>query len=215
MKYLSLLALCFTVTSVYAQLNLPEAKKAAQNHGFHSYSYHTQFEGHKGYGAPIVITSDSGAVFFGGGVNIVKLDKNGQLQWKRFIQPAFDELETQSVIQDQEGNYYAFTLSYNYNQHRGGTERVIHLDKNGNILWDKTLGEYAKMNNPHCSYIHLLDDGRLELRGHIVTERQEKGKDPEYHFWTGWLDNKGGVTQKIGDIINWSDAAWKKFLEAE
>jgi len=210
--------------SIHAQdatlqvLTLSNVKTIAREHNYRSYSYHEEFEGHEGYAAPVILIADGGAVFFGDteeSVNVVKLNKNGEVEWKAPIITKFDEMETQSVIQDQNGNYFAFVISYNYGKYRGGSERVIHLNEEGKILWDKTLGDYTLMNNPHCSYIHLLEDGRLALRGHIVTEPQEKGDDPEYHFWEGWLNNKGDITQEIGDVIDWSDPGWKNFFKVE
>lgn len=219
MKYLSII-LFFVSSSGFGQLTLSEAKTAALEYNVRSYSYHVKFEGHEGYAAPIILIADGGTIFFGDSeddksVNIVKLDKDGNAEWQSHIRAKFDEMETQSIIQDQGGYYYAFVLSYDYSKYRGSCERVINLDKGGNILWDKTLGDYTLKDNPHCSYIHLLEDGRLELRGHIVTEPAKKADDPEYHFWTSWLNNKGDRTQEIGDVIDWSDPNWTKFLEVK
>ena len=71
------------------------------------------------------------------------------------------------------------------------------------------------IDNPQCSYIHLNEDGRLELRGQIVTERAKEGSDPEYHFWTSWLNSKGELTVEIGDVIDWSDPSWETFYEVK
>lgn len=220
MKNALTLILLFITLTAFAQLTLPAAKTAAEEYNFRSYSYHEQFEGHDGYAAPIILLANGGTVFFGDAEDeksmiLVQLNKEGFLVWQTPINLMFNEMETQSVVHDREGNFYAFVLSYNYSKYRGSTERVIHLDKNGKILWDKTLGDYTLKNNPHCSYIHLLDDGRLALRGHIVTDAAKEGDDPEYHFWQGWLNKKGEWTQEIGKVIDWADPSWKDFFKVE
>jgi hypothetical protein len=220
MKNALTLILLFITLTAFAQLTLPAAKTAAEEYNFRSYSYHEQFEGHDGYAAPIILLANGGTVFFGDAEDeksmiLVQLNKEGTLVWQTPINLMFNEMETQSVVHDREGNFYAFVLSYNYSKYRGSTERVIHLDKNGKILWDKTLGDYTLKNNPHCSYIHLLDDGRLALRGHIVTDAAKEGDDPEYHFWQGWLNKKGEWTQEIGKVIDWADPSWKDFFKVE
>ena len=220
MKNIPILILLFISSASFAQLTLSAAKIAAEEYNFRTYSYHQQFEGHNGYAAPIILLANDGAIFFGDSedeesVNLVQLDKEGNLVWQTPISAKFDEMETQSVIQDKDENYYAFVLSYNYSKYRGSSERVIHLDKNGKILWDIMMGNYTLKNNPQCSYIHLLDDGRLALRGHIVSEAAKEGDDPEYHFWQGWLNNKGEWTQEIGNVIDWADPSWKDFLKVE
>ena len=169
------------------QMVISDVKEAGMAYNLHSYSDHQQFEGHTGYAAPIFLTADGGAAFFGdlaGSVNIIKLASGGQLGWNVPIRAKFNVMETKSIIQDNDGNYYAFVLSYNYAKYRGSTERIISLTKDGNMLCDIKLGDYELENNPHCSYIRLADNGQLELRGHIVVEPKKEGADPEYHFWS-------------------------------
>jgi len=221
MKYLFLL-LSLGSSLAFGQLSIDEAKKAFYSYKLGSYEYHEQFTGHKGYGAPVIVTSDGGAAFFGGSGDstgtyglIVKLDKNSREEWKQAIRPQFDEIETQSVVQDITGSFYVFLLSYNTKKYRGGCERIVHLDKKGTIIWDKMIGEYDIMNNPVIAYIKALDDGRIALRGHVVTKKPPEGKDPEYFFWEGWIDNKGRLTQKTGDVIDWANQDWQKLFKPE
>lgn len=209
------------VSSVaFGQMTIEQARELAQKNHALSYSYHQKFEGHKGYGAPIIITNDGGVAFFtsgvaGSDVEITKLDETGNVLWQAPVKRKHNEMEVQSVVEGTDGDIYAFILSYNYDVYRGGSERVVHVDKNGKILWDIILGDYGLVNSPHCSWIHLNKDGKLELRGHIVPKAKEEGKDPVYHYWTGWLNDKGELEQKVGDVINWSDPAAKKFTEVE
>ena len=206
----------------YGQMTIESARTEARKYKLGSYSYHEDFIGHAGYGAPLILTADGGASFYGDTGDstgsygqMVKLDKTGIEEWKQIIRPQFDEMESQSVAEDTKGNFYLFMLSYDSKRYRGGSERVICLDKSGKILWDKTIGEYTLTRNPVVSYIRSLKDGRIYLRGHIVPEEPVKGKDPEYRFWEGWIDSQGKMTQKTGDVINWSDKKWETLFKPE
>ena len=217
MKYLFVFLL-LTSSTVYGQLTIDIAKDSVLKYHLGSYSYHQQFIGYKGYGAPIVLTADGGAAAYGDGdegAMLVKLDKNGRKQWIQIIPPKGDEMESQSVVQDVNGNYYAFMLVYDNTKYRGGCERVVHLSKTGVIVWDKIIGSCSLVNNPIVSYIRMLKDGRIALRGHIVIEKPAEGKDPSYHYWEGWINNKGALTQKTGNVIDWSNQDWQKRFKPE
>ncbi len=183
-----------------------------------TYSYHEQFIGHKGYGAPLILTSDGGGAAFGDGdegIMLVKVDANGTEQWKSILPPKGDEGESQSVVQDKLGNYYVFSLVYDETKYRGGCERAVFLNKTGKVVWDKFIGSCQLVNNPTVSYIKALDDGRIALRGHVVKVKPAEGKDPVYHFWEGWLDKTGKLTQKSGDVIDWKDPKWQDLFKPE
>ena len=219
MKLITILFLLST-TIGFSQISIKDAKTMAKNYNMISYSYHQPFEGHKGYAAPIIITNNNGILFFGntkenGIPSLMHLNSTGELVWTTPILKKHDEMEIQSVVQDLDGNFYAFLLSYKYSAYRGGSERVIKLDSTGKIKWDIILGEYGLVNSPHCSYIKLHEDGRISLRGHVVTDKAVEGKDPEYKSWQGWLNTKGELIQKIGTVIDWSNSDWKKFLEVD
>jgi len=219
MKYLFVI-LSLVSSLAYGQLSTDEARKVFYSYKLGSYDYHEQFIGHTGYGAPVISTSDGGAAFFGGTGDstgsfglIVKLDKEGREEWKQTIRPLFDEIETQSVVQDKSGNFYVFMLSYDRTKYRGGCERIVCLGRNGIILWDNIIGECAQLNNPIIAYIRSLEDGRISLRGHIAIKKPAKGEDPKYYFWEGWIDDKGKLTQKTGDVIDWANQDWEKLFK--
>jgi hypothetical protein len=221
MKILTLI-LCSVTTLAFAQLSLEDTRNLVSVYKTGSYSYHEEFIGFKSYGAPVIQTADGGAAIFGGWADekgscglLAKVDKNGKEQWKQIVRPQFDEMEAQSVVEDKNGNLYVFLISYDYKRYRGGTERVLCYSKLGTLLWDKTFGTYDVMNSPTISYIHALPNGRIELRGHIVTDKPAEGKDPVYRDWDGWLDAKGNLTQKTGNTIDWSKGEWQKRLKAQ
>jgi hypothetical protein len=217
------LILLITIPSIaFGQMSIENARNLVSVYRVGSYSYHEEFIGHKWYGAPVILTADGGAAVFGGWADekgscglLAKVDKNGKEQWKQIVRPQFDHIETQSVVEDKAGNIYVFLLSYDHKKYRGGTERVLCYDKTGKLLWDKTLGTYDVMNSPTVSYIRALPDGRVELRGHVVTDKPEENKDPIYREWDGWLDNKGNLKEKVGEVIVWSKGEWQKRLKPE
>jgi hypothetical protein len=221
MKYLFVI-LSLVSSFAYGQLTIDEARKAFYSYKLGSYDYHEQFIGHPGYGAPVITTSDGGAAFFGGTEDstgaigmIVKLDKNGRETWKQAIRTQPDKIETQSVVQDNSGDFYVFMLSYDSKKYRGGCERIVYLNKSGTIVWDKTISKCEMINNPTINYIRSLKDGRVALRGHMATREPKQGKDPEYYYWEGWIDNKGKLTQKTGALIDWANQEWEKLFKPE
>jgi hypothetical protein len=211
--------LVFISATVNGQLSIDVARDSSvRKYHMGSYSYHEDFIGHAGYGAPLILTSDGGSAAFGDGdegTMLVKLDKTGKQQWKKIIKPMGDELESQSVAQDKNGNFYVFQLVYDNTKYRGGCERVVCLNKAGTVLWGKFIGSCLLVNNPVVSYIRSLPDGRIYLRGHIVKKTPPEGKDPEYHFWEGWLNSAGVLTQKSAEVIDWKNSEWQKRFKPE
>lgn len=207
---------CFLLFSgaAFGQLTMDSLKKIVQPYRLGYSTYFEPFAGHAGFGGPYVLTSDGGGAAFGDNT-LYKFSKAGKEEWKRVIKAQFDEMETQVVAQDSKGNLYAFMLSYDRKRYRGGSERVVCYDKKGKLLWDKMLGAYTLMNNPTISYVKPLDDGRIYMRGHVVTEKPAEGKDPVYHYWEGWLDATGKFTQKANEVIDWGNGEWQKKFKPE
>jgi hypothetical protein len=204
----------------FAQLSIESAKKACRPYQLGLYSYHEKFIGKAGFAAPLVLTSDGGAAQFGNatseqvqGALLVKLNSGGKEEWKLFIRPEFDEVEAQSVIQDQKGNFMVFLLSYDQKRYRGGTQRVLRIDPKGKILWDKTVGLYSVMKSPTFNSISLSENQQVYIRGQIVTDVPASGKDPLYRYWEGWINAEGTLTQKSHEVIDWKSAKWKPWME--
>jgi len=218
MKYLAIVPL-FVQSLAFGQLTIEAAHDSAVlKYHIGTYSYHEEFIGHKGYGAPLILTADGGGAAFGDGdegTMLVKMDKTGKITWKKIIVPKGEEVESQSVVQDAAGNFYVCQLVYDHSKYRGGCERMICLSKTGAILWDKYIGSFTLLNNPTIAYMRTLSDGRIALRGQVVTKTPPQDKDPEYHFWEGWLNSKGVLTQKVGEVINWGNEDWKKKFKPE
>jgi hypothetical protein len=213
MKYL-IAFLLITHSFAFAQLSMDSARAIVAKYRLGYSTYFEPFVEKPGYGAPWILTSDGGAAAFGDNM-LYKFNNKGKEQWMRRVTPQFNELETQGVAQDTKGNLYVFMLSYDNKRYRGGSERVLCYDKSGKILWDKTLGAYAVVENPIVSYIKPQPDGKIYMRGHIVKEKPVEGKDPVYRFWEGWLDSTGKLTQKAGDVIDWGKDEWQKKFKPE
>lgn len=211
-------ALLFSAVAANGQLKLEDTQASTIKYHIGSYSYHDTFKGHKGYGAPVILTADGGAALFGDGdegAMLLKLDKTGKEQWKRKIAPKFDEVESQSVVENAKGNFYVFQLVYDESRYRGGSERVVCINKAGAIVWDKFIGSFSEVNNPIVSYIRAEPDGKIYLRGHVVRQKPPEGQDPKALYWEGWLDAAGKLTEKTGEEIDWGKDDWQKRLKPE
>lgn len=221
MRYILIGAFLSVLVTARAQMNLEQARQASLQFHLSSYSYHEEFLGHAGYGAPVILTADSGAAAFGDGDEgpmLIKFNRSGEVQWKTKFPSKGEEMELQSVVQAKSGDYYVFALVYDNARfkYRGGCERSALINKKGTIVWDKYIGTCAMVNSPTISYIRALPDGRIALRGHIVKQVPPKDKNPTYLFWEGWLNSKGVMTQKAGEVIDWKKTVeWKSRLKPE
>jgi len=218
----SLLAMMLlTHTAAYGQLTMDAAKEAVRPFHISSYSYHEQFIGHKNYGAPIILTADSGAAAFGHGDDgpiLMKFSKDAKVQWKCVIPAKGSEMELQSVVQSKFGGFYVFILVYDEAKfkYRGGCERALLINKQGAVIWDKYIASCGVLNSPTISYIRAQEDGSIALRGHVVRQKPVQGQDPSYLFWESSLDNKGVLKQKEGDKIDWSKKEeWQSRLKPD
>ena len=212
MRYIIILLL-FVNVHVYGQLTFKQAQDSLRKYHLGVSIYFADFEGHKLYGAGTNLTNDGGAAGFGDGDNgleLIKLDKTGKMQWRSGIKKLFGETEPQCVVQDNLGNFYLFLLEYNPDGYRGGSERMVCFSSQGKMLWEMMLGKYTLINNPVVSYVRALDDGRIEMRGHIVKAEPQPGKDPLYYYWQCWCNGKKELTTKTGELIDWSNPEWKK-----
>jgi hypothetical protein len=211
MKY-SIFILFMVNIQAFGQLTFQQAQDSLRKYHLGASTYFEEFEGHELYGSGINLTKEGGAAGFGDGDNgleLIKLDNAGKTEWRRSIKKQFEETEAQCVAQDSHGNFYLFMLNYNPEGYRGGSERLVCFSNKGVLLWDKMLGNYTLLNNPVVSYVKTLNDGRIEMRGHIVKEKPLPGKDPLYHFWQGWCNSKAVLTTKTGDVIDWKNPEWK------
>src|SRR4051812_12891228 len=162
---------CFVIlvllsNSSFAQLTLDTLKIIVQPLHLGYSSYFSEFAGKPGYGGPYFLTKDGGGAAFGDNV-LYKFDKTGKQVWKRAIKDRYQEMETQVAAGDTKGNLFCFMLEYNTKVYRGGNERIVCYDKTGKLLFDKTIGKAAALNNPIVSYVKPSGDGKIYMRGHV------------------------------------------------
>lgn len=209
----------FLCSTAFGQLTIEAAQDSlVRKYHIGASTYFEQFVGHRGYGAVVILTSDGGAAAFGDGdegLMLYKLDKTGKMQWKKKIARKGTEMEPQCVVQDSKGNFYTIALVYGLSGYQGGCERVVYVNKSGAVGWDKLIGTCQLINNPTVSYARTMEDGRVALRGQVVTQKPAAGKDPDYHFWEGWIGSTGVITQKTGDVIDWSKDDWQRLFKPE
>ncbi len=200
-------------TLSYGQLTMDSLKKIVAPLRLGYSTYFSDFAGKAGYGGPWILTKDGGGAAFGDNV-LYKFDKKGKETWKRPIKDRYEEMETQVTAEDTKGNLFCFMLEYNRKVYQGGNERLVCYDKTGKLLFDKTIGKTAALNNPIVSYVKPTDDGRIYLRGHVAKEKKENG-DPKYLYWEGWIDALGKLTQTTGEEIDWGKQEWQKKFKPE
>lgn len=219
MKKLALPFLLIVSAASFGQLTIKQAQDSlVTKYHIGASTYFEEFVGHAGYGALVIITADGGAAAFGDGdegTMLYKTDKSGKVQWKRQVSPKGTEQEPQCVVQDNKGNFYVIMLVYGTTKYRGGCQRIVLINKSGVIGWDKYIGSCQMVNSPTISYARTLPDGRVALRGQIVTKAPPADKDPTYNFWEGWINSAGVLTQKVGGVIDWKNEEWKKFFKPE
>ena len=86
---------------------------------------------------------------------IVKLDKNGLMQWSKAIGGLYDD-EAYSIIQTRDNNYVITGATYSFGA--GNYDfYVVKLDSNGNLIWNRTYGSTA--SDYSYSIIETSDGG--------------------------------------------------------
>lgn len=128
---------------------------------------------------------------------VVKLDKDGEVQWDRAYGGRADE-ELWTVIAVEAGGYILGGCSYSgqgcdkTEASRGGADYwVVRIDEHGNILWDRTFGGsgddwlYAIQPAPGGGF--LLGGATLSWQGEDRTEPLRGGRD----YWVVRIDAFG------------------------
>lgn len=206
----------------FGQMTYEKASELSRKYEVYAYSYFEGFAGKPGYAAAVILTHDGGCAFLGEwyegenhGPLLIKLDSAGNEQWQTKLKGSYDESESQGIVQDSNGNFYVFALVYSNSGYRGGCERVMCVSAKGTLIWDNLIGKFTLVNRPTFSYIHADENGKIELRGHIVKETPAEGKDPDSYYWSAWLNADGSMEQTTGQLINWETDKWQDWYKAE
>ncbi|MBK9192103.1 MAG: hypothetical protein IPM77_11650 [Crocinitomicaceae bacterium] len=212
----------FCSVQAMAQISYEKASELSRNYEVYAYSYFEGFAGKQGYASSVILTLDGGCAFLDEwyeendhGPLLIKLDKDGKEQWKTKLKGGYEESESQGIVEDAGGNFYVFALVYTSTGYLGGCERVMCVSPSGELNWDKLIGAFTLENSPTFSYIHSDKNGKVELRGHIAKEKPAEGKDPDYYYWSAWLDSKGDIVEETGKRIDWANDNWQQWYIAE
>ncbi len=138
----------------------------------------------------IIQTKDGGYTIAGGTgrrnwgeVNcwVIKLDAKGNVEWDNdFGGIGWDEIY--SIVQIKDGGFIAAGSAWSKGAGRGDIY-VAKLNKNGDLLWDKTFG--GSENDEAYSIIQTNDEG-YAIAGFTVSEDTE-----DRNVWVIKLDRKG------------------------
>jgi len=206
-RLLALLLLLLAPASAAAEEGSPAdpyaaARRYCAQQGISRYSYHERYIGNgKGLLAPIIKISGGGLLVVGTRSDnkpgtyrvgksrpvVVKLDPAGHKVWERaFKKAGFLDHEGASAI-EVEGGFIVYILSY-VHPSRGSVTRLLKLDVDGKILWERQLRGNGGDHTPFPQTIELTSKGTLVLKGHIYLDRSETA-----YGWDGEVDGKGKV----------------------
>ena len=130
---------------------------------------------------------------------LVKLDKEGNIQWDKTIGGSGTEY-IDYIVQTVDGGYVlAGSSDSNASGEKSENSRgfvdywIVRLDANGKKVWDKTIGGYSY---DWCSPFALTKDGGIIVGGFSLsnisgekTENSRGGSD----YWLVKLDSKGNI----------------------
>lgn len=152
-------------------------------------------------------TKDGGYIVVGNAVSlttldgdfwIVKLDKDGRLQWDKKLGGSGWDV-AYSIDQTKDGGYIVAGYSESTDgmvtgNHGANDFWIVKLDANGNTEWQKALGG-SESENPHC-VIQTKDGGYIVAGNAYSTNGDVTGNHGMFDGWVVKLDSKGQVTWK-------------------
>lgn len=177
------------------------------------YSYHEKYIGNaEGYLAPILRVADGGFVVVGTRADypegqyqvgksrpvVAKLDGAGKKSWERSYRTSgFLDYEGASAIELPDG-YVVYVLSY-VHPSRGAVVRLLRLDRQGEIVWDRRFRGQGGVNTPFAQYVQLVGD-KLLLDGHMYKDKTETA-----YGWKGILSLEGKIEKdEVGEANPYS-----------
>jgi len=131
---------------------------------------------------------------------VIKYDRNGTAQWDKTLGGTGDDIAT-AIIQTSDGGYAVIGTSTSdisgekTQNSRGGMDWwLVKLDRNGNKMWDKTIGGSG---NEYIDYVLQADDGSYILAGSsdspISGEKSENSRGLT-DYWIVKLNRYGNKT---------------------
>lgn len=178
------------------------AEQYAAAHGIKLYSHHLRYLGNTdGIAAPIIALPDGTLVVVGTRVTprpgraglstavAARFDASGDTLWELdFARKGFPESEGASALPLGEG-VVLYVLSY-VNPAWGGVTRIVHLDRDGAIVWDWLGRGRGSADTPFADELRLTPNGHIAIDGHIYLR-----KGGPSHDWRGELDGAGTLVR--------------------
>lgn len=129
---------------------------------------------------------------------VVKIDRNGNLQWQKCFGGTSYE-EAHSIIQTSDGAYIlcATTSSNNgdVNGNHGHNDCwVIKIDKNGNIIWQRTYG--GSSSEGAGNIIQMKNGGYLMCGYTTSNDKDVSGNHGNHDIWVVKMDSLGTVNSQ-------------------
>lgn len=139
----------------------------------------------------MMVTSNNGEIDFW----ILKIDKSGNKLWDKSYGGLGSEVAASSIITN-DGNILVIGRAYSLNPgENNGDYRLIKLDTDGNLLWDKTYGG-SEIDNP--SQISELDNGDLLIVGFSSSSDGDLiTNNGNNDFWILQLSNDGDIINSL------------------
>ncbi len=130
---------------------------------------------------------------------IIKLDKKGKIEWQKSFGGKYED-ELRSVEQTTDGGYIVggysnSPISGNKTQDNKGTGDywIIKIDKDGNELWQKTIGGDG---DDQLAVVHQCFDGNYIIGGNsnsAKSDNKEKGNQNGTDFWVLKINQTGDM----------------------
>ncbi len=126
---------------------------------------------------------------------IAKLDPSGEIQWSRCYGGSQGD-SPRKITEDNAGGYiftgYTFSNNHDVSNHKGGKDFwVVRLDRQGTILWERTLGG-SRYDQPYD--IVQLRDQSYAVVGYTFSNN---GDVSDHYgngdYWVAKLDRQGNI----------------------
>ncbi len=151
----------------------------------------------------------------GGDVWIVKLDKDGKIEWQKALGGSEYDV-AHSVQQTSDGGYIVAGETYSSDgdvsgYHEGGDAWIVKLDKDGNIQWQKALGG----SDWDVAYsVQQTSDGGYIVAGWTASNDGDvsgSGYHGERDIWIIKLDSSGNIQWQ--KALGGSDDDWANGIQ--
>lgn len=145
-----------------------------------------------------VTNHHNGSIFVNWDYWVVKMDKDGKIQWQKSLGGTGDDFGESVVCTNDKGYVVAGwsnSLDGDVTGNHGGNDYwVVKLDSTGNIIWQKSLGgsgsDIAFSINNTSANGYVVAGGSASNDGDVTTNQGD------YDFWIVLLNNNGKIVSQ-------------------